>query len=188
MVWSLFQILLAQETDLLMDRHLDQLIICTIYGTCKVHFREAFRELKDQNGDTIARDPNCLFKEINDAYGFVTRSQSQIKNRLLGPIQNHNYILMEVNLSHGSEPRDIIYFYNSVFIERMKDYILASRHMPMEQGPRTPVLNKSNFTSLLTPGGKTPKQKLVEELIPMTPLVDQVEVETRQGLNKTIFS
>ena len=64
---------------------------------------------------------------------------------------------MQVNLNELGETRDIIYFYNNVFIERMKQYILASKHMPMEQGLRTPQLNKSNFTSLLTPNGRTSK-------------------------------
>lgn len=54
----------------------------------------------------------------------------------------------------------------------MKDYLIASRNMPMEQGARTPVLNKSNFSALLTPGGKTPKQMVIKGLVPMTPLVD----------------
>jgi hypothetical protein len=39
----------------------------------------------------------------------------------------------------------------------MKNYIIATINMPMEKGTRTPVLNKSNFTSLLTPGGKVAK-------------------------------
>lgn len=170
MIWSLFQVLLAQETDLLMDRHLDQLIICTVYGTCKVHFSQSFLPQHDQNGQLMRRDPGNLFKDINDAYGVVTRNNSQIKNRLLGPIQNYNYILMEVTVNN--ESKDIIAFYNMVFIERMKEYILASRNMPMEQGPRTPVLNKSNFSALLTPGGREPRQKIIDEFIPMTPLVD----------------
>lgn len=37
MIWSVLQVLLAQETDLLVGRHIDQLIICTIYGMCRVH-------------------------------------------------------------------------------------------------------------------------------------------------------
>jgi len=37
MIWSVLQVLLSQETDLLVGRHLDQLIICTIYALCRVH-------------------------------------------------------------------------------------------------------------------------------------------------------
>jgi len=35
MIWSVLQVLLAQETQILMGRHLDQVIICTIYGVCR---------------------------------------------------------------------------------------------------------------------------------------------------------
>lgn len=93
----------------------------------------------------------------------------------MGPLQNHNYVLLEVEIHPGGHPhetKDIIYFYNKVFVLRMKDYLIASKYMPMEQGARTPVLNKSNFEALLTPGGKTKPQKLINELLPMTPLVD----------------
>jgi retinoblastoma-like protein 1 len=36
-IWSVLKALLAQETDLLIGRHLDQLIMCAIYGVCRVH-------------------------------------------------------------------------------------------------------------------------------------------------------
>lgn len=49
---------------------------------------------------------------------------------------------------------------------------MATRNMPMDKGTKTPVLNKSNFTSLLTPGGKVAKLGHIQELCPMTPLVD----------------
>jgi len=31
------KVCLGKETDLLIGRHLDQLIMCTIYGVCRVH-------------------------------------------------------------------------------------------------------------------------------------------------------
>ena len=57
----------------------------------------------------------------------------------------------------------------------MKNYIIETKYMTMEQGARTPVLNKSNFEALLTPGGRIQKQGHIKELCPMTPLIDQVE-------------
>lgn len=57
----------------------------------------------------------------------------------------------------------------------MKNYIIETKHLTMEQGARTPVLNKSNFETLLTPGGRIQKQRHIKELCPMTPLIDQVE-------------
>ena len=37
MIWATTKVLLAQESDLLVGRHLDQIVICTIYGVCRVH-------------------------------------------------------------------------------------------------------------------------------------------------------
>lgn len=54
----------------------------------------------------------------------------------------------------------------------MKDYILETKKMPLEQGTRTPVLNKSNFAALLTPGGRASKPGHIHDLCPMTPLLD----------------
>ena len=36
-IWSVTKVALAQESDLLIGRHLDQIVICTIYGVCRVH-------------------------------------------------------------------------------------------------------------------------------------------------------
>ena len=36
-IWSVMKVCLGKETDLLIGRHLDQLIMCTIYGVCRVH-------------------------------------------------------------------------------------------------------------------------------------------------------
>ena len=36
-IWCVVKVLLSQETDLLVNRHLDQLIMCSIYGVCRIH-------------------------------------------------------------------------------------------------------------------------------------------------------
>jgi hypothetical protein len=54
----------------------------------------------------------------------------------------------------------------------MKDYLIATKSVAMEQGARTPVLNRSNFEALLTPGGRSQKPGVIREMCPMIPLVD----------------
>lgn len=68
----------------------------------------------------------------------------------------------------------------------MKEYIIATKNMPMDQGARTPILNRSNFEALLTPGGRASKPGIIREMCPMTPLIDQVEKVTKRQM--TIFS
>lgn len=36
-IWSVVKVNLSQETQILIGRHLDQLLMCAIYGVCKVH-------------------------------------------------------------------------------------------------------------------------------------------------------
>lgn len=36
---------------------------------------------------------------------------------------------------------DIIQFYNDVYIEKMKQHLLKTKTLQLEQGSRTPVLN-----------------------------------------------
>lgn len=68
--------LLAQETDLLIGRHLDQLVMCTIYGVCRVH---PGCINKPNAGLTVL----VMFNDIIDAYGEVNRiSQNNIGQRL----------------------------------------------------------------------------------------------------------
>lgn len=71
MIWSVLQVLLSQETDLLIGRHLDQLIMCTIYGMLRVHHQTCYTSGQ--------KDINKLFGEINEAYTFVNRFNSQMK-------------------------------------------------------------------------------------------------------------
>lgn len=35
-IWVAMKYILSSETNLLIDRHLTQLILCTVYGVCKV--------------------------------------------------------------------------------------------------------------------------------------------------------
>lgn len=36
-IWCVVKVLFSQETDLMVNRHMDQLIMCSIYGVCRIH-------------------------------------------------------------------------------------------------------------------------------------------------------
>lgn len=181
MIWSVLQVLLAQETDLLVGRHLDQLIICTIYGMCRVH-PTAFIQ---QPG--VERDINFLFRDITEAYTSANRKSSvPVGNKFSCFQTNVQWVLIEVLVDTVKQTKgDIIQFYNAVYLDRMKDYIIATKNMHLEQGARTPILNKSNFAALLTPGGRSSKPG-IQEFVPMTPLID--EIESKRNSQQMIFS
>jgi len=52
----------------------------------------------------------------------------------------------------------------------MKAYILQTKQIKLDQGSKTPLLNKSSLEALLTPGGRM--KPGIGGLCPMTPLVD----------------
>ena len=60
-IWSVLKALLALETDLLVGRHLDILIMCTIYGVCRVH--PGCRKKSGVDGNDQVK-----FNDIIDAY------------------------------------------------------------------------------------------------------------------------
>jgi len=49
---------------------------------------------------------------------------------------------------------DIIQFYNKVYLETMKGYIIETKRLEMEKGSLTPVIKNHSFNALLTPGGR----------------------------------
>ena len=134
-----------------------------------------------------------MFNDVIDAYKEVNRQRNLSLGRTqFGPgPQNTNvsWVFIEVPLKprpDGSAPTaDIIQFYNQVFLERMKAYILETKGMVLDQGSRTPVLNRSNMDALLTPGGRLQKPGIAT-MCPMTPLIDAVSRGPR--LYHTIYS
>jgi hypothetical protein len=82
-----------------------------------------------------------------------------------------SWILTEIKLPN-QQKGDIIRFYNELYLPRMKEYIVTTKNMELQQGARTPVLSQSNFDALLTPGGSMVKHRHVKQLCPMTPLID----------------
>jgi retinoblastoma-like protein 1 len=92
------KIQLSTEPQFLINRHLDQLVMCTIYGVCKVQ-----PSLK------------ISFNNIINKYAEVYRNQRNIQS-----------VYMQVSYGNG-EKKDIISFYNDVYIKMMKEYIVTMK-------------------------------------------------------------
>ena len=101
-IWTIMKVLLSVETHLLTNRHLDQLVMCTIYGVCKV-----------QN-----TNPPISFNNIITKYADMFKNQRQISNV---------YIQVVIDFEKG-EKKDIISFYNEVYIKVMKEYIISTKN------------------------------------------------------------
>lgn len=60
-IWLAIKYLLSEKTELLTNRHLDQLIICTVYSVCKLNqipltfnaIISTYSELYEEERDTV---------------------------------------------------------------------------------------------------------------------------------------
>ena len=93
-VWDVVKLILDKARHLLEGRHLDQLLMCSIYGVCKVNLQHGAKQV--------------TFRDIINQYkrqqGATARTFREVKMR-----------------SSADPPQDIIQFYNLVFIPAMKD-------------------------------------------------------------------
>eukprot|EP00884_Botryococcus_braunii_P018471 jgi/Botrbrau1/5307/Bobra.0391s0021.4 len=110
-VYTMLHYCCFEVTSLLYGRHLDQLLLCAIYGVCKVH------QLKQ-----------VTFKDIIGQY----KKQAQCKT--------DTFRSVPISLSPDLEIQqtgDVILFYNSVFIPATKQFVLAlgQREVPILPQP-----------------------------------------------------
>ena len=168
--------------------------MCVIYGVCKVHPNSVRTSLRNQGHLDRRNDPGSApkvqFNNIIDAYKEINKQRVAKAGHLQLNVMKStsvSWVYIDVPLDPESEePRkeDIIQFYNKVFLERMKVYILETKKVKLEQGSRTPILNASNFQSLLTPGGRR-RRPGIDNFCALTPLIDSVSKKSRA--DRTIY-
>lgn len=135
MAWTTINRVLAHERYLLKGRHLDQIIICAIYGVARL------RQVDD-----------LKFKDIFSAY----RTQPQFSSSV------YRNVLLTRDPNTGEEIYDnIIKFYNTVFVNNMRGFLVGlgprtspSRApnprpmlspLPVRKGPWSPTKAAPNF-------------------------------------------
>lgn len=62
-IWAAFKYLLSEKTELLVNRHVDHMIICTIYGVCKIHSMVTFKQLVEKYRQLYLEEVN-FFKKV----------------------------------------------------------------------------------------------------------------------------
>eukprot|EP01017_Pseudomicrothorax_dubius_P026412 TRINITY_DN2945_c0_g2_i2.p1 TRINITY_DN2945_c0_g2~~TRINITY_DN2945_c0_g2_i2.p1 ORF type:complete len:992 (+),score=245.91 TRINITY_DN2945_c0_g2_i2:123-3098(+) len=129
-IWSCVKYILVCEPELLVDRHIDQMTLCSIYSVCKV-FQHPIK-----------------FQEIINKYQELQPANKQL----------HQEIIYAIEVEPGRKG-DLILFYNTVFIAAMKTFILgmgSSRKQsgfaamkPPSPGIKRPIINVSGLQSPL---------------------------------------
>ncbi|EGR27249.1 hypothetical protein IMG5_199290 [Ichthyophthirius multifiliis] len=88
--------ILGNQSELLINRHIDQLILCCIYSYCKIC------------------KINILFKSIIQVYENLNQHNSNMIRELI----------YDMPLGENNKTGDIVTLYNNIFIQSVKNYIL----------------------------------------------------------------
>lgn len=121
-IWNVMKYILSSETTLLIDRHIDQLVLSTIYGVCKVlHHPLKFQEIITKYQELPSFDKADFIENIHQVY------------------------INEI------ERADLIKFYNSVYISQMKTYLFSLAPQPgqPQMRPGTPQIKKPLVPALV---------------------------------------
>lgn len=154
-IWTIFEYSIKDRTNLMKDRHLDQILMCAVYVICK-----------------LAKMEKNNFTEIMRCYRFQPQAESHIYRSVLiskrtiidgnntdNGIDNDMDVEMErmapptpsnmagTSQTFGDETRgDLIKFYNTVYVPEVKDVANLSRGsnstLPLSPLPKSkPTMN-----------------------------------------------
>jgi hypothetical protein len=113
-IWVAYRYLLRHHVDLLYDRHVDQLILCTIYGICKI----------------MMYRPVISFSRIIEVYVAV-RGQ-ELGERSCQRIVRHIKLVSDGDVVAAGTTRvigNVINLYNDVYVPKMKKHLLRSKSL-----------------------------------------------------------
>ena len=118
-IWIALRYLLRHHIELLYDRHIDQLLLCVLYGVSKI----------------IRYDPELSFSRIIDGY-FELRSR-EIGDHGCQRVVKQIRIVGHADIGkapndkqvHGNGFGNVIHLYNQVFVPVMKNHLLQSKSL-----------------------------------------------------------
>ena len=108
-IWETMKYCLSSESQLLMGRHIDQLILCSIYAVCKMaHSRHQLPPLEE-----------CTFNRIISAYMQLQGQAAHLVTTLFHSVKLDD-----------KDSVNIIDFYNRVYLPKMKEAIIRICKVP----------------------------------------------------------
>lgn len=134
-VYRVVQHALHHETSLFFNRHIDQLILCSLYGICKVS------------------KVNVTFRDIIFHY----RKQPQCKPYVFRNVFIDLPPVRRAGKPGGQETGDIIKFYNEVFVPSTKSFLLNAGSNASPAVPSHPrVAEERDQGDVQAPGSPRP--------------------------------
>lgn len=103
-IWTCFEYVIVNSIELMRNRHLDQILMCTVYVACKV------------------LEIDLTFQEIMKCYRTQPQSASHIyRSVLLTSVSGEKNIMKSTT---DEERGDLIKFYNSVYVKVIQNFAL----------------------------------------------------------------
>lgn len=164
-IWTIFEkSIVNNPMKLMRDRHLDQMVMCSIYLLCR------FKNLNHKFADIMK-----VYRTLPQSYSHVYRSvfisrvtanqqqqQRQQQVSQYGTNENNEFgehnrrvepsDMAGVSMQHGGEERgDIILFYNTVYVNVMHDFIIQFGNADENSLILSPIPKTTNRSVLLSP-------------------------------------
>ena len=120
-IWECIEEVVFNRYRLLIDRHLDQIVMCSIYAICKVS------------------DQERKFKNITQAYRKIPNTSSEVFKHT------------KISEMDGGSYDSIIAFYNKVFMQTLKNFILQYSKPSIAETPKKPEVSTVNVLKRVNP-------------------------------------
>lgn len=128
-IWTIFEYSIKERTELMKDRHLDQILMCAIYVICKLvkmeknSFTEIMRcyRLQPQAASHIYR--SVLIEKISSNDTNMNNEKSNDNNMLAEKAPPTPTKMAGTSQNFDGETRgDLIKFYNTVYVPQVKEF------------------------------------------------------------------
>ncbi|XP_069727830.1 retinoblastoma-like protein 1 isoform X3 [Phaenicophaeus curvirostris] len=153
-IWTCFEFTLVHCADLMKDRHLDQLLLCAFYIMAKVTkeertFQDIMKSYRNQPQANSHVYRSVLLRNIPANVPLDENAPQDVEmmeDSSVGTGSSSGQSVAENSSDLGTEERgDLIKFYNTVYVERVKSFALkydvTNQDHVMEAPPLSPFPN-----------------------------------------------
>ncbi len=140
-IWTTFEHTLTEHTNLMKDRHLDQLLMCSLYIVCKVvgqnkNFTDIMKQYRNQPQAASHVYRSVLLRPKSAAAttdeGKSPDDEEKSKNN---PPPTPTRLAASSTIVDGEERGDLIKFYNMVFMEQLQEFSLKFKRSRVADAP-----------------------------------------------------
>ena len=143
-IWTTFEYTIMKHPDLMKDRHLDQLLMCSLYIVCKVvgqdrNFTDVMRQYKTQPQAASHVYRSVLLGPKSDS---AATDKKEGKSDQSKPPPTPTKPANASTIADGEERGDLIKFYNDVFMHRLQEFGLKFKRSRQAEAPPLSPLPK----------------------------------------------